>query len=112
MYRNNNKSTGWVACNSQMRLSARRQTVRHTCACAEAVVPPGSIKLRRGGSVESRMSIRCSSRSTSSGYIRLASRKAVSLVSVARYEPMGKKPDVVCRATYVRRHAYLEAVKS
>lgn len=94
-----------------MRLSARRQTVRHTCACAEAVVPPGSIKLRRGGSVESRMSIRCSSRSTSSGYIRLASRKAVSLVSVARYEPM-EKAGVVCRATYVRRHAYLEAVKS
>ena len=34
-----------------MRRSVRRHTVRHTWAWPEAVVPPGSMKARNGGSV-------------------------------------------------------------
>ena len=63
----------------QMRRSARRQTVRQTCAWAAAAVPPGRRNAWSGGTVASSVSMRFSIRAMSSGQRRLASRSCVKI---------------------------------
>ena len=44
-------TSGLASCTSSARRSARRQTVRQTCSCAAAAVPPGRTKDFSGVSV-------------------------------------------------------------
>ena len=79
-----------------MCLSARRHTVRATCACAEGTVPPGRMNALALGTSASRASMP-SSRSLMSSAVRPAGSGFVSGSGiVARYAPMLKSLFWMC----------------